>query len=64
MYEAISEGKGVVASDLAGVVYNELKKQKSEERKEVMLKLKNRGLLTENILDYLLPMLEAQPLAK
>ena len=59
--EAKKEAKGEIASDLAGVVYNELKKSKKEERKETILKLKNRGLMTENILDYLLPMIEAQP---
>lgn len=60
--EAKSEAKGEMASDLAGVVYNEIKKAKSEKRKETIQNLKNRGLLTENILDYLFPMLEAQPL--
>lgn len=60
--EAKKEAKGEVASDLAGVVYNELKKVPKEKRKEIINDMKNRGLLTENILDYLLPMLEAQPL--
>ena len=62
--EAKKEAKGEIASDLAGVVYNELKKVRSVRRKEVFMKLKDRGLLTENIQDYLLPMLEAQPLPK
>ena len=62
--EAKKEAKGEAASDLAGVVYNELKKVSSEKRKETIIQLKNRGLMTENILDYLMPMLEAQPLAK
>ena len=62
--EAKKEAKGEAASDLAGVVYNELKKVSSEKRKETIIQLKNRGLITENILDYLMPMLEAQPLAK
>ena len=62
--EAKTEAKGEVASDLAGVVYNELKKVSKEKRKETIQNLKNRGLLTENILDYLLPMLEAEPLSK
>ena len=60
--EATKEAKGEVASDLAGVVYNELKKVSKEKRPEVVKELYGRGLLTENILDYLLPMLEAQPL--
>ena len=62
--EAKKEAKGEAASDLAGVGYNELKKDSSEKRKETNIQLKNRGLITENILDYLMPMLEAQPLAK
>lgn len=62
--EAKKEAKGEVASDLAGVVYNELKKVKGEKRKETIIQLKNRGLMTENILDYLTPMLEAQSLSK
>ena len=60
--EAKKEAKGEIASDLAGVVYNEIKKTKEEGRKKVIEDLKNRGLMTENILDYLLPMIEAQPL--
>ena len=60
--EAKKEAKGEVASDLAGVVYNEIKKSKPDKREEVITNLKNRGLMTENIMDYLLPMLEAQPL--
>lgn len=62
--EAKKEAKGETASDLAGVVYNEIKKSSSEERKKVIKNLNNKGLMTENIMDYLLPMLEAQPLAK
>ena len=62
--EAKSEAKGEIASDLAGIVYNEIKKADSVKRKEVVRNLKNRGLLTENILDYLLPMLESQPLPR
>lgn len=60
--EAKSEAKGQVASDLAAVAYNELKKVSSDKRREVMKTLHNKGLLTDNILEYLLPMLEAQPL--
>lgn len=59
-----SEAKGEVASDLAGVVFNEIKKEKPEKRKKVIESLRNKGLMTENILDYLLPMLEAQPLTR
>ena len=50
--------------ELFDIVSNELKKVSSEKRKETIIQLKNRGLITENILDYLMPMLEAQPLAK
>jgi len=60
--EAKKEAKGQIASDLALVVYKELKKTKKEKRSEVLQNLSNRGLLTDNILDYLLPMIEAQPL--
>ena len=60
--EAKKEAKGEIDNDLAGVVYNEIKKAKSsEERKKVIENLGNRGLMTENIIDYLLLMLEAQP---
>lgn len=60
--EAKKEAKGKVAADLASIVYNELKKAKPEERSKIIRELYNKGLLTENIQEYLAPMLEAQPL--
>jgi len=60
--EAKSEAKGDVASELAQIVYDELKRVNKEKRKETLQALANRGLATENILDYLAPMLQSQPL--
>ena len=62
--KAKAEAKGEAASDLANVVYNEIKKLNSEKRKKTVLELKNKGLMTENILRYLMPMIEAQPLIR
>lgn len=60
--EAKKEAKGQVAADLATIVYNELKNAKKEDRATILKELYNKGLLTENIQEYLAPMLEAQPL--
>lgn len=59
---AKSEAKGEIARDLAIIVYNELKKVSGEKRKEILNDLNKRGLLTENIQDYLIPILESNPI--
>jgi len=60
---AKSKAKGQVAKEIAEVIYDELSGVKSKEKRvEMMKSLKNKGLMTSNILDYLAPMLEANPL--
>ncbi|MBI2110678.1 hypothetical protein HYT51_02765, partial [Candidatus Woesearchaeota archaeon] len=60
--EAKSTAKGKAAKDIAQVVYEELAKEKKESRVKLVEQLKNKGLLTENILDFLLPMIESKRL--
>lgn len=59
---AKSRAKGVVAKNIAEVIYDELSGIDRLKRVDTMKKLKNKGLMTSNILDYLAPMLEANPL--
>lgn len=59
---AKSKAKGNVAKNIAEVIYGELSKVDRMKRIDIMKQLKNKGLMTSNILDFLAPMLEANPL--